>query len=68
VQAGDHLIAVNDIAVHGITMGQVWSLLGGSPGQQRKLTIERGGKEFAAIARVQHFLPEVSEEKEGKKK
>ena len=68
VQAGDHLVAVNDIAVRGITMGQVWSLLGGSPGQQRKLTIERGGKELAVTARVQHFLPEVPDEKESKRK
>jgi len=68
LQSGDHLVAVNDIAVRGITMGQVWSLLGGSPGQQRKMTIERGGKEFAVSARVQHFLPEVPDEKEGRKK
>jgi len=67
VQAGDHLEAVNDIAVRGVTMGQVWSMLGGTPGQERTLTLERGGKEFTVVARVQHLLGEVPDEKEGKK-
>ena len=56
VQAGDHLVAVNDIPVTDSTLGQVWSLLEGSPGQERKLTIERAGKQFTVIAKVQHFL------------
>src|SRR5262249_19106577 len=29
VQAGDYLQAVDDIPVHGVTMGQAWSMLGG---------------------------------------
>jgi hypothetical protein len=37
-------------------LGQVWSLLEGSPGQERKLTIEREGKQFNVVAKVQHFL------------
>jgi len=57
VEHGDQLIAVNDIPVMGATMGQVWSLLGGIPGQERKLTIERNGKTFVISATVQHFLP-----------
>jgi hypothetical protein len=61
VQPRDRLIAVNDIPVTGATMGQVWSMLGGTPGQERKLTIERGGKQFAVAAEVRHFLPEVSD-------
>jgi len=68
VQAGDHLVAVNELPVGGVTMGQVWSLLGGTPGQEKKLTIERGGKEFIVSARVQHFLAEAPEEQGGKKK
>jgi len=56
VQPGDHLAAVDGIPVRGSTMGQVWSMLGGTPGQERRLTIERAGKEFVVAASVQHFL------------
>jgi hypothetical protein len=69
VQRGDHLIAVDGIPVRGSTMGQVWSMLGGTPGQERKLTIERGGKEFVVLVGVVHFLgeaPEDSPQKKGK--
>jgi hypothetical protein len=59
VQPGDHLVAVDDIPIRGSTMGQVWSMLGGTPGQERKLTIERAGKEFVVAAKVQHFLGET---------
>ncbi len=68
VQPGDHLDAVNDIPVHGRTMGQVWSMLGGAPGQEKKLTIERGGKQFSVAAKVGHFLGEVPEDTEHRKK
>jgi hypothetical protein len=68
VQPGDHLVAVGDIPVRGSTMGQVWAMLGGTPGQGRKLTIERGGREFSVVARVRHFLGNAPESntKEGK--
>jgi hypothetical protein len=59
VQAGDSLVAVDGIPVAGASMGQVWSMLGGTPGQERKLTIERAGKEFVVSAKVQHFLGEA---------
>lgn len=62
VQAGDHLLAVDGIPVPGSTMGQVWSMLGGSPGKERKLTVERQGKQFTVVARVQHFLGELPDE------
>ncbi|HEY1659262.1 MAG TPA: PDZ domain-containing protein [Candidatus Sulfotelmatobacter sp.] len=62
VQAGDHLVAVDGIPVPDSTMGQVWSLLEGSPGQERKLTVERNGKQFNVTAQVQHFLAETEEE------
>ena len=61
VRAGDHLVAVDNIPATGSTMGQVWSLLEGTPGQERKLTIERDGKQFSVIAKVQHFLAESEE-------
>jgi hypothetical protein len=70
VQAGDELIAVNGNSVHGATLGAVWSLLGGTPGQERALTIERAGKQFTVSAQVQHFLAEAPDidEKKGKHK
>jgi hypothetical protein len=68
VQAGDRLIAVNDIPVRGSTMGQVWAMLGGTPAQERRLTIDRGGKQMIVAAQVQHFLGEVPDEPRGKKR
>jgi hypothetical protein len=69
VQADDHLVAVDSIPVPGSTMGQVWSMLGGEPGKERKLTIERGGKQFTVIAKVQHFLGDApANETSGKSK
>ena len=67
-QPGDHLVAVDGIPVHGSTLGQVWNMLGGTPGQERKLTIERRGTQFTIAAQVQHFLDELPDEKERKKK
>jgi hypothetical protein len=68
VQPGDHLVALNGIPVGGSTMGQVWAMLGGTPGQERKLTVERAGKQFTVAAKVQHFLGELPDEGERKKK
>jgi hypothetical protein len=42
-------------------------MLGGTPGQERKLTIERTGKEFVVPAKVQHFLAALPEEDYKKK-
>ncbi len=67
IEAGDSLVAVNEIAVRGSTMGQVWAMLRGTPGQERRLIVERAGKQIAVVARVQHFLG-VAEESVGKKK
>jgi len=61
IQAGDHLVAVDGIPVPGSTMGQVWSMLGGEPGKERRLTVERDGKQFTVVAIVQHFLGEPEE-------
>jgi len=72
VQAGDHLVAVDDLPVPDSTLGEAWSMLEGSPGQERKLTVERAGKQFTVAARVQHFLGDSDENpsttKTGKKK
>ncbi len=68
VQAGDHLVAVDGIPVQGSTMGQVWNMLRGTPGQERKLSIERGGRQFNVAATVQHFLGELPDEKGKEKK
>jgi hypothetical protein len=54
---------VDKIPTPGSTMGQVWSMLEGMPGQERKLTLERGGNHFTVAAKVQHFLGEPLEEK-----
>jgi C-terminal processing protease CtpA/Prc len=68
VRPGDHLVAVDGIPVQGSTMGQVWNMLGGTPGQERSLTIEREGRQFTIAATVQHFLGELPDEKESKRK
>ena len=68
LQPGDHLEAVNDIPVHGVTMGQVWAMLVGTPGQEKKLTVERGGKTFIVAATVNHFLGEVPDEDKASRK
>jgi C-terminal processing protease CtpA/Prc len=68
VQAGDQLVAVDNIPVHGSTMGQVWAMLGGTPGQERRLTIGRAGKQVVVPAKVQHFLGALPEEDPKKKK
>jgi hypothetical protein len=68
VQAGDHLVAVDGIPVAGSSLGQVWSMLEGEPGKERTLTVERGGKTFIIAARVQHFLGNVPDAGESKKK
>jgi hypothetical protein len=46
VQAGDQLVAVDGIPVRGSTLGQVLLMLGGEPGKERSLTVERAGKQF----------------------
>jgi hypothetical protein len=68
IQAGDHLIAVDGIAISGSTMGQVWSMLGGEPGKERRLTVERSGKQFTVVATVRHFLGENTEDSQSKEK
>lgn len=68
VQAGDYLVAVDGIPVAGSSLGQVWAMLGGVPGKERTLTIERSGKRFSIPAKIQRFLAEVPEENQSRKK
>jgi hypothetical protein len=68
VQTGDHLVAVDRIPVHGSTMGQVWAMLGGSPGKERVLTVERGRRQFTLVATVQHFLGQTEDKDASKGK
>jgi len=56
VKAGDVLVGVDGAPVTGATLGQVWSLLGGEPGQIRKIIIERDGKRMAVEVPVRRFL------------
>jgi hypothetical protein len=60
VQAGDQLIAVDGISVRGSTLGQVLLMLGGEPGKERSLVVERAGKQFSVTAKVQHFLGDTN--------
>jgi hypothetical protein len=68
VQAGDQLVAVDGIPVAGSSMGQVWSMLAGEPGKERRLTLERDAKQFTVVASVQHFLGEIDEDNKAKGK
>ena len=68
VQAGDRLVAVDDNPVADFTLGQIWSLLEGSPGQERKLTIARAGKQSAIGAKVRHFLGDAPPNNDAKGK
>jgi hypothetical protein len=68
VQVGDQLLAVDGIPVPGSTMGQVWLMLGGSPGKERTLSLARSGSQFTVVATVQHFLGETEEDDKSKGK
>ncbi|HKN36718.1 MAG TPA: hypothetical protein VJX16_26045 [Terriglobales bacterium] len=56
VRVGDILVSVDGGRAKGATMGQVWSLLEGSPGTVRTLVLEREGKQFTVNAPVCRFL------------
>ena len=58
VRPGDVLVKIDNIDCGGGTMGQAWSLLGGSPGDVRELLLSRDGKQLTVKAAVQRFLGE----------
>jgi hypothetical protein len=55
-KAGDILLGIDGAPASGATLGQVWSLLGGTPGQTRSLTLYRDGKIFTVDGPVGRFL------------
>jgi hypothetical protein len=57
VKTGDLLVSIDRVPAKGSTMGQIWSLLGGDPGETRVLTLEREGKQLTVNATVRRFLP-----------
>ena len=67
VKAGDILVGIDGAPATGATMGQVWSLLGGTPGTTRTLTLERDGKRFSVDATVRRFLAPNSNLKTAKR-
>jgi hypothetical protein len=56
VRPGDVLVAIDKVPAASGTMGQVWSLLGGRPGDVRTLTLDREGKQYTVKATVHRFL------------
>ena len=68
VKVGDVLVGVDGAPATGATMGQVWSLLGGTPGTTRTLTLERDGKRFSVEATVYRFLAEAPDNKSAKRR
>jgi hypothetical protein len=59
-KAGDLLLTIDDTPAKGGTMGQIWSLLGGTPGDTRTLVVERDGKLVTLKATVRPFLASPS--------
>jgi hypothetical protein len=68
VKVGDVLVGVDGAPATGATMGQVWSLLGGTPGTTRTLTLERDGKRFSVDATVRRFLAPAPDHKSAPRK
>jgi hypothetical protein len=66
-KVGDVLVGVDGAPTTGATMGQVWSLLGGTPGATRTLTLERDGKRLSVDATVRRFLSADSPTKPAKR-
>lgn len=56
VQAGDKLLKIDHLAVHGKSLGEVLKALHGKPGEFRDLLLERAGKQISVSAQVMHLL------------
>jgi len=56
VEPGDKLLEVDSLKATGATMGTVVDALRGAPGDTRTLLLERNGKRFKVVARVERFL------------
>jgi hypothetical protein len=57
IEPGDVLLEIDGIPVRGATMGRVFGLLGGKPGEPRVLDLDRDGKRHSVKAWVLRFLP-----------
>lgn len=55
IAVNDQLLSVGGVTLAGTTMGQVLAALHGTPGEIRKLILDRNGKSFVVNARVTHF-------------
>jgi len=56
VEPGDKLLEVDGLKATDATMGTVIDALRGAPGDTRSLLLERNGKRFEVVARVERFL------------
>lgn len=61
VQKGDRLLKVNGQDVTALTMGGVWSLLQGPPGEKKELTLQRAGAIITVTVATQCFLCDATE-------
>ncbi len=56
VEPGDKLLEVGDLKATGATMGTVVDAPRGAPGDIRTLVLERNGRQFRVVAKVERFL------------
>lgn len=68
VEKGDILLTIQGGRATGATMGQVWSLLSGSPGDIRTLVLDRAGSQITVNAPVRRFLAASETARPAKKK
>lgn len=52
MRTGDRLLSVDGSTIAGRSMGAVWALLSGGPGDRKRLEIERGGVRLSIVATV----------------
>jgi hypothetical protein len=60
VEPGDVLVSVDGVPTKGVTMGRIWSMLSGTPGQLRELRLETNGNVRTVRVPVQRFLADPS--------
>jgi len=56
VEPGDKLLEIDGLKATGATMGTVVDARRGAPGDTRTLLLERNGKQFKIVAKVERFL------------
>lgn len=55
VAVNDQLVSVNGVGMTGATMGKVLGALHGAPGEARRLTLQRNGRQFVVNAPITRF-------------